>query len=189
MFCPPRWLKADVPETAIHGSVIMTFLDEDGSRTKNIIRSPAFMFGGAARVVKFNALPLLAQCERCWRLGHVACHCPKPKTLLVCSICGGAHKAVDHQFKCKDVKKHSTLKCDCPRSCINCLCESPTTANGQMSTDHSCPLRAKYHAPLTRTGDSTDEEIHASIPMAVEDPLTFSDDPPAATTLEPAPHV
>jgi hypothetical protein len=87
------------------------------------------------------------------------------------------------------VKKHSTLKCDCPRSCLNCLRESPTTAQGHLSTDHSCPLRAKYRAPLTRTGDSTDEEVHASIPMMVEDPLTFSDDPPAATTLEPAPHV
>ena len=63
------------------------------------------------------------------------------------------------------------------------------TANGHMSTDHSCPLCAKYRTPLTRTGDSTDEEIHASIPMAVEDPLTFSNDPPVATTLEPAPHV
>ena len=189
MFCPPRWLKADVPETAVHGSVVVTFLDEDGSRTTNIVRSPVFMFGGSARAVKFNALPLLAQCERCWRLGHVSHRCPKPKTLLVCSICGGAHKAVDHQFKCKDVKKHSTLKCDCPRSCINCLRESPMTAKGHLLTDHLCPLCTKYRAPLTRTGDSTDEEIHTSIPMVVEDPLTFSDETPATQAPEPAPHV
>ena len=189
MFCPLCWLKADVPETAVHGSVVVTFLDEDGSHTTNITRSPVFMFGGSARAVKFNALPLLAQCDRCWRLGHVSRRCPKPKTLLVCSICGGAHKAADHQFKCKDVKKHSTLKCDCPCSCINCLRESPSTAKGHLSTDHSCPLRAKYRAPLTRTGDSTDEEVHASIPMVVEDPLTFSDETPIAPTLEPAPHV
>ena len=188
-FCPPRWLKADVPETAVHGSVVVTFLDEDGSHTKNIVRSPVYMFGGMARACKFNSLPLLLQCERCWRLGHATRRCPKPKTLLVCSICGGAHPTSEHQFKCKDVKKHSTLKCDCPRSCINCIRESPTTAKGHLSTDHTCPLRSKYRAPLTRTGDSTDEEVHASIPMVVEDPLTFSDDLPPRTALEPAPNV
>ena len=189
LFCAPRWLKADPPDAAVHGSVVVTFLDEDGSRTKNILRSPVFMFGGSARACKFNSLPLLLQCECCWRLGHATRRCPRPKTLIVCSICGGAHNAVDHQFKCKDVKKHPTLKCDCPRSCLNCQRESPTTAKGHMSTDHVCPLRAKYHAPLTRTGDSTDEEVHASIPMVVEDPLTFSDEPPAPSTLEPAPNV
>ena len=189
MFCAPRWLKADPPETAVHGSVVVTFLDEDGSLTKTIIRSPVFMFGGSARACKFNSLPLLAQCERCWRLGHATRRCPKPKTLVVCSICGGAHKAADHQFKCRDVKKHSTLKCDCPRSCLNCKRESPTTADGHLSTDHTCPLRAKYRAPLTRTGDSTDEEVHASIPMLVEDPLTFSDEPHTTATLEPARNV
>ena len=189
MFCAPRWLKATPPETAVHGSVIMTFLDEDGSRTKSILRSPIFMFGGSARACKFNSLPLLSQCECCWRLGHATRRCPKPKTLLVCSICGGAHLATDHQFKCRDVKKHSTLKCDCPRSCLNCKRESPTTADGHLSTDHTCPLHTKYRAPLTRTGDSTDEEVHASIPMLVEDPLTFSDEPHATATLEPAPNV
>ena len=188
-FCPPRWLKADVPETAVHGSVVVTFLDEDGSHTKNIVRSPVFMFGGTARACKFNSLPLLLQCERCWRLGHATRRCPRPKTLLVCSICGGAHPTSEHQFKCKDVKKHSTLKCDCPRSCINCMRESPGSAKGHLSTDHTCPLRAKYRAPLTRTGDSTDEEVHASIPMVVEDPLTFSDEPPATTAPEPARNV
>ena len=189
MFCPPHWLKADVLETTRHGSVVVTFLDEDGSCTKNLACSPIFMFGGTARACKFNSLPLLYQCEWCWRLGHNAKRCPRPKTLLVCSICSGAHSAVDHQFKCKDVKKHSTLKCDCPCSCINCLRESPATAKGHLSTDHSCPLRAKYCAPLTCMGDSTDEEVHASIPMVVEDPLTFSNEIPATAMLEPAPHV
>ena len=167
----------------------MTFLDEDSSHTKNIIRSPVFMFGGSARACKFNSLPLLLQCKCCWRLGHATRRCPKPKTLIVCSICGGAHHVVDHQFKCKDVKKHSTLKCDCPCSCLNCQCESPTTAKGHMSTDVACPLRAKYRTPLTRTGDSTDEEVHASIPMVMEDPLTFSDEPLAPTMLEPTRNV
>ena len=42
---------------------------------------------------------------------------------------------------------------------------------------------------MTRTGDSTDEEVRASIPMLVEDPLTFSDEPPTITAPEPARNV
>ena len=65
-FCPPRWLKADVPPEAAYGSVVVTFLDDDGSRTRNILQTPVYMFGGRAQACKFNPLPLLQQCDRCW---------------------------------------------------------------------------------------------------------------------------
>ena len=165
MFCPPRWLKANVPENAIHSSVIVTFLDEDGSRTRDMIRFPQYMFGGCVRAVKFNALPLLLQCDRCWRLGHASRRCPKPKTLVMCSICGGAHKASDHQFKCSGSLTHSSLKCNCIRKCLNCTREKPAFAEGHLATDTTCPLRAKFKTTDNRSGDTTDEDARAATPM------------------------
>ena len=169
LFCPPRWLKATAPEEARHLSVIVTFLDEDGSHTRDMLRRPQYMFGGAIRVVKFNSLPLLLQCDRCWRLGHSSCRCPKPKALIMCSICGGAHKAADHQFKCPGIGSHTTLKCDCPRKCLNCKREKPAFSEGHLATDACCPLRAKFRTENDRTGDTTDEDARCAIPMAEDD--------------------
>ena len=165
MFCPPRWLKATAPEDARHSSVLVTFLDEDGSITREMLRRPHYMFGGSVRIVKFNALPLLLQCDRCWRLGHSSRRCPKPKALIMCSICGGAHKAADHQFKCPGVGTHTTLKCDCARKCLNCKREKPAFAEGHLATDLCCPLRAKFRNENNRTGDTTDEDLRAVVPM------------------------
>ena len=165
LFCPPRWLKADAPLEAAHGSVVVTFLDDDGARTRNILQTPVYMFGGRARACKFNPLPLLQQCDRCWRLGHASKRCPKPKALTVCSICGAAHQAADHQFKCSGMNRHSSLKCGCPRKCINCARENTAEAAGHLATDHSCPLRKKFRTPFARTGDTTDEESRIPTPM------------------------
>ena len=175
MFCPPRWLKATVPEDAVHSSVIVTFLDEDGSRTRDMLHYPHYMFGGSVRIVKFNALPLLLQCDRCWCLGHASRRCPKPKALVVCSICGSAHKAADHQFKCSGMNKHTSLKCGCPRKCLNCAREKPAFAEGHLATDFACPLRSKYRTANNRTGDSTDEDARVAVPMAEDD--THPDEP------------
>ena len=165
MFCPPHWLKASIPEDAIHSSVIVTFLDEDRTRTRDIIRYPQYMFGGCVRIAKFNALPLLLQCNCCWRLGHESRHCPKAKALVICSICGGAHKAADHQFRCSGMSTHTSLKCGCPRKCLNCTRENPAFTEGHLATDFACPLQARYRTANNRSGDSTNEDTWAAIPM------------------------
>jgi hypothetical protein len=115
------------------------------------------MFGGQVQAQRFHSLPLVQQCTRCWALGHMVQRCPRPKAVVVCSICGGAHPAKEHQFKCPRAMSHSTLKCDCPRKCLNCTREK-LPAQGHLSTDLSCPLRKKFRSPSRRTGVTTDEE-------------------------------
>ena len=38
MFSPPRWLRASVPDNAVHSAIIITFLDKDGSRTNALLK-------------------------------------------------------------------------------------------------------------------------------------------------------
>ena len=70
MFAPPRWLRASVPDDAAHSAIIITFLDKDSSQMNALLKRPIYMFGGACCAVKFNSLPLIKQCQQCWRLGH-----------------------------------------------------------------------------------------------------------------------
>jgi len=175
LFSDPRWLRSDIPAEARHSSITFAFLDPEGTRTSQILKAPIYMYGGACYARKFSSLPLLKQCERCWRLGHDVSRCNRPSSLLVCPICGGAHKMADHQFACSKVNKHTSLKCSCPRKCINCLRERRPN-DGHIATDHSCPLRKKFRSADTRTGDTTDEEGPALALMDADDtdlPLTI----------------
>jgi hypothetical protein len=60
---------------------------------------------------------------------------------------------------------HSSLKCGCPRKCLNCARTNPAFAEGHLSTDYSCPLRAKFRTENNRTGDTTNEETRTAVPM------------------------
>ena len=63
MFSLPHWLRAAVPDDATHSAVIITFLDEDSSRTNALLKRPIYMFSGACRAIKFTSLPLIKQCQ------------------------------------------------------------------------------------------------------------------------------
>ena len=65
LFSPPRWLHSVIPENAHHSSVTFAFLDEDGKQTAALLKSPLYMFGGPVKAVRFNALPLIKQCQWC----------------------------------------------------------------------------------------------------------------------------
>jgi hypothetical protein len=176
LFSNPRWLKADIPADARHGSITFAFLDEDGKTTSCILQSPLFMFGGAVHSQRFQLLPLIQQCTRCWALGHPTLRCRHPKDAIICCICGKKHLSKEHQFLCSSSNKHDSLKCNCVCKCINCTCEK-LPATGHISTDHSCPLCACYrkvNGVERRTGITTDEETPALNLMAAGD---ASDDP------------
>jgi len=116
----PYWLMARQPNSC-HGSISVAFLDPDGSRLKDIMRNPPFMFGNCTtRPRKYEARPLISQCVRCWALGHDISRCPRPKDTLVCPICAGAHAKDEHHKKCQAVSKHTEVYCTCPIICINC---------------------------------------------------------------------
>ena len=69
----PYWLTARHPN-ARHGSISVAFLDPDGTRLKDIMRNPPFLFGNrTTRPQKYEARPLISQCDHCCYVpGHLA---------------------------------------------------------------------------------------------------------------------
>ena len=181
LFSPPRWLRSVVPEGARHSSVTFAFLDEDGKRTAALLKSPLYMFGGSVKAIRFNALPLIKQCQRCWKLGHDATRCSHPSSFLMCCICGGPHKSDLHQFQCSGIRTHNSLKCNCVRKCINCTRAKPSQASGHLAIDHSCPLRKNFRSASARSSDTTDEEALALDRMAKDAPTPTTVPTTAAT--------
>lgn len=154
---PPRWVGVErMKPHARHGSISFAFLDIDGSRFQEMKRQPPCFFGGTVRPKLFVSKPLIAQCSRCWRLGHLVGQCPKKADTVVCFICGGAHQGSDHQLKCTRVSRHDGLTCSCPVTCINCI-HARLSGKGHSARDLRCPLRQKYRDPSSRTGMSSDE--------------------------------
>jgi len=189
----PYWLTARHPN-ARHGSISIAFLDPDGSRLKDILRNPPFLFGNrTTRPRKYEACPLISQCERCWALGHEVARCPRPKDTIVCPICAGAHAKEEHHKKCQAVSKHTKVYCTCPITCINCRW-ARKPAKGHSALSMSCPLHSKFRSPIVRTGDSSDEEkagVNASVARAPSSPshdvVMLSDgESPAPPIIAPA---
>jgi len=178
LFSPPCWLRSVVPEGARHSSVTFAFLNEDSKQTVALLKSPLYMFGGSVKAICFNALPLIKQCQRCWKLGHDATHCSRLSTFLMCCICSGPHKSDMHQFQCSGIHTHNLLKCNCVRKCINCAHAKPSQVSGHLAIDHSCPLWKNFRSASARSGDTTDEEAPALDRMAK--------DVPAPTTIAAA---
>ena len=157
MFGEPFWLTARHPN-ARHGSISFAFFDPDGTRLKDIMRNPPFLFGNrTTKPRKYESRPLISQCDRCWMLGHESQRCPRPKDAVICSICAGQHAKSEHHKKCQVVSKHTEVFCTCPVSCINCR-RARKPAQGHSALSASCPLRAKFRSPMVRTGDSSEEE-------------------------------
>ena len=150
---PPRWVGLDrMKPNARHGSITFAFIDEDGSRLRQMKQSPPCLFGSFVRPKLAVSKPLIKQCSRCWKLGHLVESCQRKADVVVCFICGAAHRGSEHQFKCPRTNRHDGLKCSCPVVCLNCK------KTGHSAKDIRCPLRGKYRDPYTRTGDSSDEE-------------------------------
>ena len=152
---PPRWVNADkVTSASRHGSITFAFIDPDGSRLSNIKWSPLCLFGGVVRPKLGVSKPLIAQCSRCWKLGHAVDTCSKKAGVPICFICGAGHDATMHGIQCNKAKKHNTLKCNCEITCLNCH------KGGHHAKDVRCPLRKRFRDVNTCTGNSSDEESH-----------------------------
>jgi len=165
---PPKWLRASFTDTQTHSSVIITFLDPDGSRLARVTKNPVFMFGAPCKAKLFTSLPLIRQCDRCHRLGHSTSYCCMSPNVIICAICGGRHASKDHAGFCKGHATHVNLDCNCPFSCTNCIM-AKLPGKGHISRDSSCPLRKKFHRKTNRTGASSEEELDR--PMIVDLPI------------------
>jgi len=153
----PYWLMAR-HQNARHGSISVAFIDQDGSRLKDIMQNPPFLFGNrTSRPRKYKSRPLISQCDRYWQLGHLSSRCSRPKDTLICLLCAGQHTKDEHHKKCQAVSKHTEVYCTCPHVCINCR-QACKPAQGHTALSLSCPLWAKFCAPIVRSGNSSDEE-------------------------------
>ena len=177
---PPHWVNADkVTSASRHGSISFAFIDPDGSRLSNIKRSPPCLFGGVVRPKLGISKPLIAQCSRCWKLGHAVDTCSKKAGVPICFICGAGHNGTMHGMLCYRAKKHNTLKCNCEVTCLNCHKSS------HHAKDIRCPLRKRFRDVNTRTGNSSDEEERTMAAAATEvNPAQGIPHPPAV----PSPH-
>jgi len=164
---PPKWLRASFTDSQTHSSVIISFLDLDGSRLARVTKNPIFMFGAPCEAKLFTSLPLIRQCDRCHRLGHSTGYCRMSPNVIICYICGGRHASRDHAGFCKGRASHTNLSCNCPPSCINCV-GAKLHGKGHLAREASCPLRKKYRRETNRTGASSEEDLDR--PMIVDPP-------------------
>ena len=165
---PPKWLRATFTDGQTHSSVVLSFLDPDGSHLRRITKNPVFMFGAACEAKLFNSLPIIRQCDRCHRLGHSTERCRLPPTVTICALCGGRHAARNHPAFCKTRSNHTNLDCNCPVTCTNCI-GARLPGKGHMSRDTTCPLRKKYRRDTNQTGASSEEELDRD--MMVDKPV------------------
>ena len=169
---PPKWLRATFTDGQTHSSVVLSFLDPDGSILRRVTKNPVFMFGAACEAKLFNSLPIIRQCDRCHRLGHSTERCRLPPTVTICALCGGRHAARNHPAFCKTRSNHNSLDCNCPVLCINCI-RAKLPGKGHMSQDVTCPLRKKYRRDTNQTGASSEEELDRN--MVIDKPIPPTD--------------
>ena len=181
---PPRWLTAKMKPDAVYGSITFAILDEDGSRLKAILQNPPSLFGEIVRPKKFNSLPVIRQCTRCWRLGHLVGMCPRRKDTIVCRLCAGAHLNADHGLKCPNKSSHRRAGlCDCPVSCFNCKAARLPHV-GHSVTDLACPLRKKFRPELHPQASASELELPPT-----DDMVEVSDVVPPEPTPQPTPSI
>jgi len=147
-----------------------------------------------ARPVHMQALHLISQCDCCWQLGHLSSRCLCPKDTLICLLCAGQHAKDKHHKKCQVVSKHTEVYCTCPHVCINCR-RAHKPAQGHTALSLSCPLQAKFHAPIVHSGNSSDKEKKGVKTQSWQAPsspspdivmLTDSETPTPPTIVTPA---
>ena len=176
---PPKWLRATFTDGQTQPSVVLSFLDPDGSILRRITKNPVFMFGTACKAKLFNSLPVIRQCDRCHRLGHSTERCRLPATVTVCALCGGRHATRNHPVFCKTRSNHTSLDCNCPVSCTNCI-GAKLPGKGHMSRDTTCPLRKKYRHNTNQTGTSSDEDLDRN--MVIDRPIPPTNAPSSQPT-------
>lgn len=73
--------------------MVVSFYDPDGDGLKMLTQTATTvaMFGWFVTVKAFENRPPFSQCSRCVRLGHTVERYMRPNSLIVCSLCGGAH--------------------------------------------------------------------------------------------------
>ena len=163
----PIWTKATLEDPTKTVGAFTILLSDPNRKLGGIIRKPVYMFGDRLTVNFASRFTPFKQCARCHVLTHSTDECRRPKEYIRCHICGQPrHTAKDHATKCPDAKKHTSLLCDCPIKCFNCV-YAGKLGTSHIATDDYCPLKKNMrHTSPTPP------------PQAGPDPLVSTPAPP-----------
>ena len=152
------WVNLVVALLKSHLSIMVSFLDINGSLLKSIVRQPPYLFGEHTTAKAYVVMPLLCTCSRCHSLRHNVEQCAHKSTVVICIYCGGRHRSEDHAVCCIHKAKHDIAGvCNCAPSCLNCRYEQKPCAS-HYANDLNCLLCKKFRTPTCHTGDTTDKE-------------------------------
>ncbi|KAF7419271.1 hypothetical protein PC9H_001858 [Pleurotus ostreatus] len=130
----PRFVSNPADGLPPVAPVVFAFEDPDGSKLKELLKTPIFMDGRHTPVHPWREKPKLTQCDRCQGLGHTAKLCNKPN---VCAKCAQRHPTTEHNVYCPSVLKDGSSTCKCTPRCANC-------EGDHWATEPSCPEKRKY---------------------------------------------
>ncbi|KAF7439894.1 hypothetical protein PC9H_000231 [Pleurotus ostreatus] len=130
----PRFVSNPAEGLPPVAPVVFAFEDPDGSKLKELLKTPIFMDGRHTPVRPWREKPRLTQCDRCQGLGHTAKLCAKPH---VCAKCAQRHPTTEHNVYCPSVLKDGSSSCKCTPKCANCEGE-------HWATDGCCPEKRKF---------------------------------------------
>ena len=99
---PPRWPlpPSRIPSSKTLSSVVWAFYDPDGTGYDLMRRSPPCLFGKFVKIIPFESRAVLVQCSRCLRLCHSVERCRRPRSTIICGLCGGPHTHASHPYHC-----------------------------------------------------------------------------------------
>ncbi|KAF7426775.1 hypothetical protein PC9H_009144 [Pleurotus ostreatus] len=137
----PRFVSNPADGLPPVAPVVFAFEDPDGSKLKELLKTPIFMDGRHTPVRPWREKPKLTQCDRCQGLGHTAKLCNKPN---VCAKCAQRHPTTEHNVYCPSVLKDGSSTCKCtPRAASASSSISGTAAAApNASTACSTPTHA-----------------------------------------------
>ena len=168
------WVNLVIALSKSHSSIIVSFLNVDGSLLKSIIKQPPYLFSEHTSAKAYVAMPLLCSCSCCHSLCHNVEWCTQKSHIIICVYCRGHHRSKDHAVCCIYKAKHATAGvCNCAPSCLNCHYEEKLCA-GHYTNDVNCPLCKKFCTPTHRTGDTMDEEATVLAHMLEQCPTPAS---------------
>ena len=146
-----------------HATVVLAYVDKDGSLSRDIGRMGVHMYGARVPFVVLGDRPTFTQCGRCHMLDHSTENCRLKAGTLRCYICGGGHDGDHHARSCPG--SHAVAgRCECRFKCLLC------NKTGHHARSHKCPKRGRFPSvPLVTGGEDAPPTNPPAPPARVED--------------------
>ncbi|KAL0958632.1 hypothetical protein HGRIS_013969 [Hohenbuehelia grisea] len=133
----PHFIANPAEGLPTQAAIVFAIEDPDGSRGRDILRTPIYMGGVLCPTRMWKEKPRFLQCARCQGLGHPTRTC---SNAFKCAKCAQHHKTTDHNRHCPSMAAGNNNICICAKRCANCDGE-------HWATDEGCPEKRRYSAP------------------------------------------